>query len=135
MEERYFEDGFPLTADVVFTARDVREFQLAKSAIRAGIEILLHSYGINCDQVDRVYLAGGFGQKIDPHKAVGIGMLPEELERKITAPGNTSLAGAILYAVDPATKEGFLKVTQIAKEINLANHEMFNDLFVKHMFF
>ncbi|MBQ6392256.1 MAG: DUF4445 domain-containing protein [Eubacterium sp.] len=135
MEDRYFDSGFPLAEDVLFTARDVREVQLAKSAIRAGIEILLYSYGINCDQVETVYLAGGFGQKIDPHKTVGIGMIPQELESKITAPGNTSLAGAVLYAIDPAVKDRFLKVIQIANEITLANHEMFNDLFVKHMFF
>ena len=135
MEDRYFDCGFPLASNVVFSAKDIREVQLAKSAIRAGIEILLHSYGINYDQVDKVYLAGGFGQKIDCHKTVGIGMLPEELEGRILAPGNTSLAGAILFAADPVIKERFLKVTQIAREISLANHEMFSDLFMKHMFF
>ena len=135
MEDRYFKDGFPLSEEVVFTAKDVREVQLAKSAIRAGVEILMHCYGVNCDQVDRVYLAGGFGQKIDCHKAVGIGMLPQELESKIRAVGNSSLTGAVLFSVDPAIKDRFLKVTEMAKEINLANHEMFQDLFVEHMFF
>ncbi len=135
MEDRYLEDGFPLAEDVIFTAKDVREVQLAKSAVRAGIEILLDSYGAGCDQVVRVYLAGGFGQKIDCHKAVGIGMLPKELESKIRAVGNSSLAGAALFSKDPAIKDRFLKVTRIAKEISLANHELFQDLFVEHMFF
>ena len=135
LAEEYFEQGFPLAPGITFTARDVREVQMAKSAIRAGIEILLRSYGVSYDQVSRIYLAGGFGQGINCKKAVGIGMLPEELKDRIKAVGNSSLEGAKMYAIDPETAGRFQHAAEISEEIILSNHELFNDLYIEHMNF
>ena len=74
-----------MTENISFTNKDIREVQLAKSAIRAGIEILVTSYGIDYSQIAHLYLAGGFGQKINYTKAVGIGMLPKELNSQAQA--------------------------------------------------
>lgn len=60
--DKYFDNGYPLTENISFTNKDIREVQLAKSAIRAGIEILVTSYGIDYSQIAHLYLAGGFGQ-------------------------------------------------------------------------
>ena len=57
--------------------------QLAKSAVRAGLETLLLRYEINPEDVDKVYLAGGFGYRMDVEKAVGIGLIPEVFTDKI----------------------------------------------------
>ena len=135
LDEEYFEQGFPLAPGITFTARDVREVQLAKSAIRAGIEILLRSYGISCDQVSRLYLAGGFGQGINCKKAVGIGMIPEDFKDRIQSVGNSSLEGAKMYAIDPETGSRFQHAAEISEEIVLSNHELFNDLYIEHMYF
>ena len=108
---------------------------MAKSAIRAGIDILLTAFGVTPDQVKGLYLAGGFGQKINCAKAVGIGLFPEKLSDRILAVGNSSLKGAALLAMDPASSERFQRVADISEEIHLANHEMFQDLYIKHMFF
>lgn len=135
LDEDYFKEGFPLAPGITFTAKDIRELQLAKSAIRCGIEILLISYGIRYDQVDRLYLAGGFGQKINCEKAVGIGMIPEELKDRITAVGNSSLEGANMLAKDPSLEKRFLRIAGISEEVTLSNHELFNDLYMEHMFF
>jgi len=135
MDDDYFDDGFPLAEGVVFTNKDVREVQLAKSAIRAGIEVLLQEYGVGYDGVARVYIAGGFGEKINQEKAIGIGLLPEEFDGKIIPIGNSSLAGAVMLAKDPSLGERFARVAAAAGETALAENPKFNDLYMDHMFF
>ena len=135
----YFDSGYEIALEkienqIIFTQKDVREMQLAKAAIRAGIEILLRRYGISYDEIDTVYLAGGFGYKLNIEKAVHIGMLPNEFRGKIKAIGNSSLAGAIQYLTDEdADRIG--KIRSIAEEINLSNDKDFNQLYVEYMYF
>lgn len=135
LEDEYFDAGFPLSTDVTFTGKDIREVQLAKSAIRTGIEILIKEYGITYKEIDKLYLAGGFGQHINIKKAVGIGLLPEGLKEKVVAVGNTSLAGAVLYATNSSLGVQFEAVAKTAKEISLAENRAFNDLYMEYMFF
>lgn len=135
LNEIYAEKGYPLTQDIVFTARDVREVQLAKSAIRAGLEVILKKYGITYKEVDRVYIAGGFGEHINLVKAVGIGLFPEELLLKMEVVGNSSLAGAVLYAEDHSLGKRLTKVAEHTAEISLAGNAQFSDLYMEHMFF
>ncbi|MBQ9063290.1 MAG: DUF4445 domain-containing protein [Eubacterium sp.] len=135
MDDDYFDDGFPLAEGVIFTNKDVREVQLAKSAIRAGIEVLLQEYGVDYDGVANVYIAGGFGEKINQEKAIGIGLLPEEFAGKIIPIGNSSLAGAVMLAKDPSLGERFARVAAAAGETALAENPKFNDLYMDHMFF
>lgn len=140
MSEDYFDDGFPLAKtlagdDIVFTQKDVRELQLAKSAIRAGVETLLLRYGVNYGQINKVYLAGGFGFKMDQDKAIAIGMLPEEFRGRIEAVGNSSLGGAVKYITETDSEAFLLKIVTAASEINLANDIAFNDFYMKYMFF
>jgi len=62
--------------------RDIREVQLAKSAIRSGIEILIRHAGIMYEDIDKVYIAGGFGNYMSIESAAAIGLIPEELKHK-----------------------------------------------------
>jgi len=121
--------------NIVFTQKDIREIQLAKAAVRAGIEVLIKSYGITLQQIDKVYLAGGFGYKIDVEKAIHIGLIPGELRGKILVIGNSSLAGAIEYLIEPSMKEKVERILAISKEIHLPNDDDFYDLYLKHMSF
>ena len=73
----YFDTGYELAEKVKFTQNDIRELQMAKAAIRAGVDILVKKAGIAFDEVDNCYLAGGFGTKIDIKKAAGIAPDPE----------------------------------------------------------
>lgn len=135
LDEEYFDEGYPLGNHIRFTAKDIREVQLAKSAIRTGIEVLTLEYGISYGEIDKLYLAGGFGQHMDVKKAVGIGLLPEELEDKVIAVGNTSLAGAILFATDEKKREQFTEVASQSKEVSLAENKAFQELYLDYMFF
>ncbi len=140
LDDAYGENGFPLakTADgqqIVFTQRDIRELQLAKSALRSGIETLCLRFGITPGEISRVYLAGGFGLKLDCDRAISIGLLPACLAGKITAVGNASLAGAASLLL---SESGWMDAARIAgdtQEIPLASDPDFNRLYVEHMYF
>jgi len=82
---------------ILFSQNDVRQVQLAKAAIRTGIDLLLKKQKLSYSEIKKVYLAGGLGQAIDAKKAADIGLLPKELEEKTIAMGNTSLMGAIKF--------------------------------------
>ena len=95
-------DGSPKAAArrSSLTQRDIREVQLASGAIRAGIELLLKRHGLRPADLDRVLLAGGFGNYIRRSNAQRIGLLPPEIpHQRIRYHGNTSLAGARLAAL------------------------------------
>lgn len=140
LDEDYFDDGFVLAQtpegeDISFTQKDVREIQLAKSAVRAGVETLLLRFGATYDDVDQVFLAGGFGYKINLEKAIGIGLLPEELHDKITAVGNSSLGGTVVYLTDPEAVERTEKIVAASEEIPLSTDKDFNQFYTDYMFF
>lgn len=134
------EEGFVLTEKengeiISFTQKDVREIQLAKSAVRAGMETLLLRYGITKEQVDTVYIAGGFGFKLSLEKAVMIGLLPEEFQGKTKVLGNSALGGAVKYLTDSEAAEKAQKIKETAEEISLSKDRDFNNLYMEHMFF
>ena len=85
-------DGSPVT----ITPADIREIQLAKSAIMSGVQILLKTAKISMEEIDYLFLAGGFGNYIKSINAVRIGLLPDVHIKQIIAVGNTSGAGATM---------------------------------------
>ncbi|MBP1755968.1 MAG: hypothetical protein H6Q59_2366 [Firmicutes bacterium] len=139
LKEDYFTQGVPLYEDdqvkITFTQKDVRELQLAKAAIRAGIEVLLSRYGITYSEVDTVYLAGGFGYVLDLAKAVTIGLLPEELQNKVLSVGNTSLSGTLRYNLDSEFAARLLKIVHGATEVHLSNEVNFQEKYLSHINF
>ena len=140
LDEEYFEEGFPLAENadretIVLTQKDIRELQLAKSAVRAGIETLLLRYGVTKEQVDRVYLAGGFGYRLDVEKAIAIGMLPEEFAGKVEAVGNSSLAGVVKFLRETEAEKKLQELVEISEEIGLAEDGDFNEFYMEYMMF
>ena len=139
-ETESFEAGSSDTKEKLWiTQEDIREIQMAKGAIRAGIEMLLGAYGIAPEEVEKVYLAGGMGYYINPEDAVAIGLLPDAFLQKntIQAVGNTSLQGAVrfLQEGEAAAAQKLQKITDLAKEIVLANTTRFHSLYMKYMNF
>ena len=108
---------------------------MAKGAIRAGVEILINRFGISYEQLDRVYIAGGFGYHLNIDKAIHIGLLPNTLLNKTIAVGNTSLSGAILALGNNDILDRVEHLISFSEEIHLSNDEDFNDLFVRYMSF
>lgn len=132
--DEYFLDGYPLVGNIRITQVDIREFQKAKSAIRAGIDVLFANYGIAYRDIEKVYLAGGFGTAINTKQAVNIGLLPKEFMDITEAVGNTSLKGAIKY-INNEDEAGLNEIRKHTDEIILANTEDFGEKFIEYMSF
>jgi uncharacterized 2Fe-2S/4Fe-4S cluster protein (DUF4445 family) len=137
LSDIYFTDGVPIApeAGIRFTQKDMREIQLAKSAVRSGIEVLLGSAGIGYEDLGPVYLAGGFGYKIDLESAEILGIFPATLRRKLTAVGNSALGGCSCVLANPAAEQEIQVIAAMAEEINLSADPRFNELFMEHMLF
>ena len=156
LREPYFKEGFPLTEDgaVRFTQQDIREVQLVKGAIRAGIACLLEAFetdkagdrkklsqGINNFEdpipAGRLVLAGGFGYYLNPEKAAAIGLIPVEYARdhRTESAGNTALAGAVRCLTDPDAPERLRHIIDISEEDVLGNDPHFQELYIKYMNF
>ncbi len=91
----YFKVAQGRDDDIIFTAKDVREIQLAKAAIAAGINTLIETAGIAYEDISKIYIAGGFGNYMNIESALAIGLIPKELRGKTEAAGNTAAQGAI----------------------------------------
>lgn len=131
----YFDTGYELAGKVKFTQNDIREIQMAKAAIRAGVDILVKKACIAFDEVDDCYLAGGFGTKIDITKAAGIGLIPKELEVKTIPVGNTVLAGTKEVLLGRISKDELEKIQTMADVINLAEENDFEEMYLSYMDF
>ncbi len=129
------ETDFAVAGDIVLTPRDVREVQLAKAAVRAGIEVLLEEYGIGYDAVDRVYLAGGFGNYLRVESAVRIGMLPPELENRVAGIGNAAGGGCLKVLFDRRNLNELERIRNLMHYIELSGHAGFQDAYIEQMLF
>lgn len=125
--------------DVRLTQKDIREIQLAKSAIRAGLEALLDEAGLTPEDFTAaggmVYLAGGLGYYMDPVSAVRIGMLPDCFLDRLIPAGNTALKGAVAALADPAALDRMSALSHDCRVIDLEKSEVFNDGFIEYMMF
>lgn len=90
-----------LTESIYLTQEDIRQLQLAKGAIAAGIRLLCDHLGVGATDIQNVFLAGAFGTFMKPASACRIGLLPKELEQKITPVGNAAGSGAKQMVCDP----------------------------------
>ncbi|AUS97900.1 ferredoxin [Clostridium thermosuccinogenes] len=121
--------------DIAITQKDVRELQNAKAAIAAGIKVLVKEAGIKMEDVDRVYLAGGFGSYINIASALKIGLLPAELEGRVESIGNAAGAGAIEGIVSSVMLAKADEIRSRIKYIELSAKPEFVDEYVECMMF
>ena len=119
-----------LTGKIFLTQKDINEFQLAKAAIAAGLNILAKNLSISLEDIQEIYIAGGFGNYLNLDHVVETGMieLPEE---KIHKMGNTALIGAKMFLFDDETitKDILMKTCHI----DLESDPEFQDIYVDKM--
>ena len=115
---------------VVLTQKDVREVQLAKGAIRAGIELMCEHLGVAVEDIEQVYLAGAFGNYLDPAAACAIGMIPPVLADRIVPIGNAAGEGARLCALSAAEYEYSKRLARDTEFLELASMRQFQDRFI-----
>jgi uncharacterized 2Fe-2S/4Fe-4S cluster protein (DUF4445 family) len=121
--------------EVPLTARDLRELQLAKAAVRAGAETLLAEAGLAAAGLDRVVLAGAFGSYIDPENALAIGLLPAVPVEKVAFGGNTSAAGARLALLDRTVRRRLAEIAREVEYLELSGRPDFQERFAEAMLY
>jgi uncharacterized 2Fe-2S/4Fe-4S cluster protein (DUF4445 family) len=135
-ESGFMEDDAPLgESGLSLTRADIRQLQLAKAAIRAGIDTLLHEAGIAYEQLDTVYLAGGFGSYLHPDTCAAIGMIPNELIDKIKVLGNAAGQGASLMLLSKAELNAAEGIARHAQTLELSASAVFMEKYVDSMMF
>ena len=126
---------FYLAPGISITARDIRQFQLAKSAVLSGVRILCKNAELRPIDIKNVFIAGGFGFFINKHNAMATGILPEEFLNAISICGNLSLQGA----VESLYTEGFIsrckETISKCSVVDLATDPSFMDEFAENMLF
>jgi uncharacterized 2Fe-2S/4Fe-4S cluster protein (DUF4445 family) len=126
-------DVVELTPPVVLTQADIRELQVAKAAIAAGVAILTENLGASLEDLTRIYLAGAFGNYIDRVNASRIGLLPVPAE-KVAPAGNSALLGAKRSLFDKAA-DAIEAIRGISTHVPLNLDENFQEVFVREMMF
>ena len=132
------EDGrvsFRLTDTVAVTEADVRQLQLAKAALVAGIQTLLDETGRSEDDIAALYLAGGFGNYIRKQSAAAIGLLPPSMTERILCAGNTAGQGAAAVLLSEPARRELDALPQNCRYLELSGHKKFNDFYIECMMF
>lgn len=128
------ENQFKL-ANIYLTQKDIREVQLAKSAISAGIMTLIDDAKINIDDIEKVYLAGGFAFYLNKLSAIQIGLIPKEFIDKIVIIGNSSGLGAKVCMLNPKYLTLAEDLSKQVNVIDLSTLKTFSDYFIEKMMF
>src|SRR5690554_638443 len=123
------------TENIYFTQKDIRELQLAKAAITAGIQILLKEMGVTANEINLLYLAGGFGNYINHHSAVNIGLLPKELRKKVVSIGNGAGVGGKMVLLSREYSNLAERIQEKTEYLELSTRMDFQNLFVESLEF
>jgi uncharacterized 2Fe-2S/4Fe-4S cluster protein (DUF4445 family) len=121
--------------DIRVTRSDIHEIQLAKGAIRAGTDILLHEAGLQFQELDEIIVAGAFGTYLDLESAVRIGMFPDLPKARFRQVGNAAGAGAKLLLVSKEKRQETERILQKMRYIELTTYQSFQDRFISSMHF
>lgn len=132
-EGGYLENDFRLCENVYISQKDVRQFQLAKSAVYSGIETLSEVVGIGNNEIDSFLIAGGLGYYINPESAFTSGLLPRV--KNIKAVGNTSLQGALMCIGNSEAVEEMRNISKACSLVDLGGNPKFSERFMNNMFF
>ncbi len=133
--DRFIEKGIPCDGGVMLTQDIIRDIQLAKAAIRTGIEILTERLGISLEDINQVYIAGGFGTYLNISNAVNIGMIPKVLENKCKSVGNTALEGTMEYIVNDTIKSRITNIKTNICDIDLSIDNNFSKMYISQINF
>jgi uncharacterized 2Fe-2S/4Fe-4S cluster protein (DUF4445 family) len=119
--------------DIVVTQNDVRQIQLAKAALYAGIKLLMDKMGV--DTVDRIRLAGAFGSHISVEHAMVLGLIPDCPLDQVSSAGNAAGVGARIALLDQQSRRAIQRTVNRAERIETATESDFQDYFVAAMAF
>lgn len=131
-ETGYMDEDYVIADGVYLSRDDVRQYQLAKSAVYSSIVTLIKTENIGFDDIEKMYISGGFSAKINIANAINSGLIPKELSDKIATLNNSSLLGTVKYACAPTD---ISNLTEIIKYEDLSSNPYFSEAFMENMLF
>ena len=135
-EGGYFEEEIrALSPEVSIRQEDIRQLQLAKSAIYAGIHTLLSQRGLQMSDLERLLIAGGFGTYLNIENAQKIGLLPRGIQGVCEVTGNSALDGASLLLLDESMIEKAVRIAEGVTALDLSTSRTFSDFYISAMLF
>ncbi|AEF84592.1 ferredoxin [Treponema primitia ZAS-2] len=121
--------------DINFCQKDVRELQLAKSAVRSGVDALIRHAGLSYGDIKNLFVAGGFGYNLNFSSGAGIGLIPPELQPKVRLIGNSALGGTVRYLLEGDSEETLNAIVGLSEEYSLPEDSYFNEMFIENINF
>jgi uncharacterized 2Fe-2S/4Fe-4S cluster protein (DUF4445 family) len=121
--------------DIVVTRADVNEIQLAKGAIRAGIDTLLEEADLTYGDIEEIILAGAFGTYLNPASTVKVGMFPPVALEKIRQVGNAAGVGSVQMLISMKERQAALEIFEKIEYVELTTHPKFSETFLKALRF
>lgn len=135
LEKEQGKTVFRVTDGLTFSQNDVRQVQLAKGAIRAGIDLLLQARETVAPELDRVYIAGSFGYHLSEESLLILGLLPPEASGKVTFLGNTAKSGGEMLLLNRHLRAELIEMVSNVEVVELAANPAFDRAFVEAMRF
>lgn len=135
ISSRVRDKKFYITDDIYISQKDIRQIQLAKGAISAGISMLLKEVNISLEMVEEVVIAGAFGYHINEDSIKTIGLIPKGFKGKITFVGNSSIEGARLALINKDILETIIGYKNKIEIVELSTKDEFQDYFVESLSF
>lgn len=140
LTDALFEKGIVIDKNLTVRQENVRNFQLAKAAIYAGIKCVLDKANMKSNEVSKVYISGGLGFHMEKRSAFILKMLPEEFKDKIIVSGNTSLEGAKRWLLSTKEEQENLlqeydSIRKRTESFELANFDGFQDIYMNSLEF
>jgi len=120
--------------DIVLTENDIKNIIRSKGAVFAGIQSLLRTTQMDLSQIDRILIAGGFGNYLNIHDAIEIGLLPDTEYNKYEFAGNTSIKGAQLALLSEEAHREAEKIANMMTYLELSSGNLFMEEFVAALF-
>jgi uncharacterized 2Fe-2S/4Fe-4S cluster protein (DUF4445 family) len=131
---RFEDDGHRIALDsengIYFLESDVNELAQAKGANVAGLQVVFSQYGIDFDQAERFYLAGGFGRHLNIDAATRIGLIPAIAADRMVQIGNAAIEGATIALLSRARRQELELLVRRVEHCRLETHPQFFDFFV-----
>jgi uncharacterized 2Fe-2S/4Fe-4S cluster protein (DUF4445 family) len=119
-----------VAGDIAITQKDIREIQLAVAAIKTGIKMICEKHQIETKDLDKVYIAGAFGNYLNTKNAIRIGLLPDIDPEKIVYVGNSSLAGARALLLSKRARKKTESLIRKVHYLSLASDMRFQLYFI-----
>jgi uncharacterized 2Fe-2S/4Fe-4S cluster protein (DUF4445 family) len=135
IKDRFRDKKFYITENICISQNDIRQIQLAKGAIAAGVNMLLKEIGITIGEVEEAVIAGAFGYHINPESIKDIGIIPKGFMGKISFVGNSSVEGARLALISKEVTEKMIELKNQISILELSTKEEFQECFVKELRF